>query len=118
MIEHINRSTITVLYIVGAYDPQLRFIKIGITGNMDKRLASLQNASPLRLRVIETKYYRGIGLSTYEIEKKLHRYLQEYRVRGEWFLPEALHKIPEFDAMLEERGRTFKFDFRKALGLS
>jgi hypothetical protein len=54
------------------------FIKIGKTNNIEKRLRSLQTATPHRL--ILRKCLTG---ATHE--KNMHDFYKEYKIRGEWY---------------------------------
>jgi len=57
----------------------LDLVKIGFARNVAARLADLQCASPVTLRLLGT-VPGGI-----EVERFFHKDLAEYRVRGEWF---------------------------------
>jgi len=54
-------------------------IKIGVAGDVHKRLASLQSASPQSLFLV------GMKEGSYEEELKLHCKFNKNRIRGEWF---------------------------------
>lgn len=54
-------------------------IKIGWTENVDHRIDHLQLASPERL--ILRASLRGDR----DLERKIHQYFSEHRIRGEWF---------------------------------
>jgi len=56
-------------------------IKIGISSNIEKRLASLQTGSPYKLKVLLT--IKG----SEKLEKEIHSKFAEYRLSGEWFKP-------------------------------
>ena len=55
------------------------FYKIGFTREIHKRLADLQHANPMPLRVI------AMMAGGRKLEGRLHRRFQDQRVRGEWF---------------------------------
>lgn len=55
------------------------WVKIGFTGDLDKRLAELQTACPVRLIV----YAAFPGIAGYE--RSLHRRFRDERAMGEWF---------------------------------
>ncbi len=57
-----------------------RFVKIGHTGYVEGRLASLQTASPLPLTLLVA----FSGCSDQD-ERDAHLHFKEYRERGEWF---------------------------------
>lgn len=75
------------------------FYKIGISSDIKKRFAAIQNGNTSELEIIfnETFYLCDI------IEKCLHKFCEMYHIRGEWFeIPDAelieiiekIHKIP------------------------
>lgn len=57
-------------------------IKIGVSRNVEKRLKSLQNASPLKLKCL------GIIAGGRDLERTLHIRFAPSRLHGEWFSPE------------------------------
>ena len=68
------------IYVIG---PEVGPQKIGLSGDVDKRLQTLQTGFPQTLCVhhkepIEAKKVRVL-------EKKIHTELNHKRVRGEWF---------------------------------
>jgi hypothetical protein len=56
-------------------------IKIGVTTNLASRLATLQTATPEPLNVV------ALIPGGTEVERMIHLYLREHRIRGEWFAP-------------------------------
>ena len=56
-------------------------VKIGYTKNIDKRISSLQTASPYKLNLL------CVMPGTEDYEKDIHAGLDEIRLEGEWFLP-------------------------------
>ena len=70
-------NCVTTVYFVAAPDAGL--IKIGKTGDMEKRLSALANGSPVPLELICTVQYHD------DLERRIHRHLAEYRAHGEWF---------------------------------
>ena len=72
-------------------------VKIGVSDDVESRLASLQTANPAKL-----KLKAKIGVSgrreAFDLEKKIHEKFSSYHVRGEWYSSRALHqlgKLPE-----------------------
>lgn len=57
----------------------LNAVKIGTTGNVEQRLATVQTSCPEKVKLLG--FFRG-GLPE---EKKLHRVLRMSLIRGEWF---------------------------------
>lgn len=57
-------------------------IKIGVTDNIERRLKNLQTGNSKEIVV----FYYEEREDAYKIEKKLHRFFEEYRLeKGEWF---------------------------------
>lgn len=81
-------------------------VKIGITSNIQKRLANLQTSNPERLHVWAFIPRGGIAL-----EKALHRKFINYRTSGEWF------KISrEIESLVDEmRGDGYRAVTRRIL---
>ena len=67
----------TNLYIVEAVS--FGIYKIGISDTPARRLADLQSSSPMRLIML------GYWSSTAQAEYLAHKYLDDYRLHGEWF---------------------------------
>ncbi len=65
------------VYVIGNFDNQL--VKIGTTGDLQRRLSQLQHRSPVKLTI---KWSTEGGA---ELETWLHRRFHEYRQHGEWF---------------------------------
>lgn len=66
-------------------------MKIGYTGDLETRLQTLQCGNPEKLQVyhyVEVPDDRALIM-----ERKIHRELGHYRIRGEWF-----RMTPEFAA--------------------
>lgn len=65
-------------------------IKIGVSGNPQERMDSLQMYYPFKLLVIATIKEGG-----YKKESELHKRFAKYRLHGEWFdpVPELLDYI-------------------------
>ena len=58
--------------------------KIGVTGDMSKRLPTLQTSNAGKLTVVYTVTTKSLE-EDYKLEKKLHQELDKYRLLGEWF---------------------------------
>ena len=80
------------LYIVKHKDIE-NYYKIGITKNLEKRLKSLNNASPTGIEVV----YQLESENVRKLEKDIHELLKGYNSNLEWFklteekLQETLH---------------------------
>jgi hypothetical protein len=91
-------SSVSYVYVVRMETGQ---IKIGMAKDPQKRLKGLQTSHPLGLEILMVF---KIDYSTYpyyvnEVELDFHEWLDEYRIRGEWFKAEAL-------ALIEDKLRT------------
>lgn len=75
----------------------LGHIKIGMSNDVQSRLAELQTANPMDL-----EYYRGLKFKNIsdarKAEKELHKMFRDVRLRGEWFLEK-----PVMDFVDQER---------------
>jgi len=80
-IEGVSRITSDYLYVIR----EGFHYKIGVTGDVEKRIKTLQtaNASELHLHKV-VKFEKG---RAFKVERFLHVLLKDYRVRGEWFNP-------------------------------
>jgi len=62
-------------------DEDTKYIKIGHSRNLRKRLTSMQTGSSSELKLLAWEDASNIG------EKQLHSIFSNCRVRGEWFKP-------------------------------
>jgi hypothetical protein len=62
-------------------------VKIGCSANPPKRLAQLQIGNPAEMRIVCC--FPG----DQEIERMMHRLLEEHRIAGEWFHPQATEDL-------------------------
>lgn len=72
------------LYVIGFEDEQFHgVVKIGVTNNLKKRLATLQTGNPWRLEVKACVY----ATNAFHFETYLHEKFDPERMRpdGEWF---------------------------------
>jgi hypothetical protein len=60
-------------------DKNAKFLKIGISKDPAHRLKNHQTSNPRRL-ILLLQFY-----ATQQIETKLHNYLKQYNLRGEWY---------------------------------
>ena len=56
-------------------------VKIGVAKNVKKRMQGIQTSNQYALKLIGIKETDD----DYFLEKKIHDYLRDYRIRGEWF---------------------------------
>lgn len=73
---------------IGAYENNDYPVKVGVTSNLDSRLCQLNTGNPYLMEVKAT-----IGALTkreaLKLESRLHAALDEFRLTGEWFKPQA-----------------------------
>lgn len=72
------------------------YLKLGYSCNIGRRLKALQtsNGKPLE---IKWKMYTGKGPKLARAaEKKLHRFMKQYHVTGEWYQLDCFDKLEEF----------------------
>ena len=62
------------------------YMKIGVAGNVSKRMYGLQCASPHKLNLIGF-YNIHKPFTEIQIEQALHKFFKAARMRGEWFRP-------------------------------
>ncbi len=65
-----------------------KFYKIGVTNDLEKRLATHQTGCPYELKIIcyfEADLSDFLGREITYLESFLHRNYDDFRVRGEWF---------------------------------
>lgn len=79
------------------------WIKIGVSDNVDARLASLQTANPVKLELL-AKIGCASKSEAFAIEKKLHSSLRSYRAEGEWFFGRAISVIGDYCTGIEWMG--------------
>ena len=60
-------------------------VKIGITDNIKKRVATLENGSGCKCSVLFCVDFKRSFFRAYEAEQFLHHYFDRFRLIGEWF---------------------------------
>ncbi len=75
------------VYAIAAIEPNgfIEAVKIGMTGNVEKRLRALRTYSWRPLRVLGLVSFNGQPLAAFNMEMLAHRTLVESRLEGEWF---------------------------------
>lgn len=63
------------------------YFKVGISRDVNERLASLQTATPFALTLVDYAEQEN----SLEVERDIHRALREYQVRNEWFQCDETH---------------------------
>ena len=61
-----------------------RYIKIGVTKNMERRIRSISTGNPRPLKIMAIIDV-GYNLDAHSVEKDLHEHIAEARATGEWF---------------------------------
>lgn len=92
-----SRSSVSWVYFIQAGEDGP--IKIGVTAEPGDRLRILQSGHYEELRLLCAPYCGARGDT---IEKRLHRGLSAYHIRGEWFRP-ARRVLVTVNAILEGR---------------
>ena len=60
------------------------YVKVGVTSNLTKRISELQTGNPMPMSVIAVTGSMSKARA-FSLESKLHGFLSEYSVVGEWF---------------------------------
>lgn len=96
--NHLNPSKDeSWVYLIHAQGTKL--YKIGVAADPEARLRELQTANPLGLVLL----YKIPG--TRSVEQAIHRKLEEYRVRGEWFeFHSAIKPVDAFQSVTIKLG--------------
>lgn len=68
------------IYIIGSNNPPY---KIGISKNPKKRLRNIQTGHPHKLEILELR--ETDSKRTKLLESVIHKHLDRYRMKGEWF---------------------------------
>lgn len=72
-------------------------VKVGFSKNPDTRLKTMQTGHPKRLQVAWRTYCADHKKEAIFQEKKLHRFLGKYLIRGEWFSAKCIEKIESWE---------------------
>lgn len=94
----------TYVYIMQAN----RYVKIGVSRNPDVRRKTMQTGNPNKIMVIALFPF-GSSREAYEEEKRLHEYLANFNVYGEWFSAKCLKVAKKYN-----QGRSFRHGKNKA----
>ena len=90
-LEKILKEQFCVYFIAFSKKPDAP-VKIGFTSNINSRLVSLQTACPYPLHVIDIIDCKDKEQAV-KLEAFLHRYMQAFRLEGEWFNWEKAGKL-------------------------
>lgn len=67
--------------------------KIGLSSDVDKRLKTLQGSNSQPLKEVTRIFASDVREDAAEAERLIHRYLLDYRIRGEWFCVSCKDKL-------------------------
>lgn len=82
---------------------EIGLFKIGISTDPRARLSSVISSSGIDVELIA--FYKTDGPAK-EVEKKLHKLFQKYRVRGEWFAFPDTYSLEKFETLCGRYGMT------------
>lgn len=71
---------LSYIYIIGSENPPY---KIGISKNPERRLKNIQTGHPHKLQILELR--ETDSKRTKLLESVIHKHLDQYRMKGEWF---------------------------------
>ena len=72
-------------------------VKLGMSSDVNKRLKSMQTASPAELVLLWKYYIANTPADAIKIEKMLHRACKEFHIRGEWFDRTCIDTVNKFN---------------------
>jgi hypothetical protein len=89
-----NGHVYFITYLSENIRKSLPCVKIGSSQDIKGRLNGLQTSSPFKLMLITTIQSNN----EIKLEKKIHKYLNKFRLTGEWFKinPESIKIISDF----------------------
>lgn len=73
-----------------------RDVRLGFSTDVHQRRRELQVSRSDELRIFWTCLVPGGLQEAKKAERKLHRFLKDQHIRGEWFHPECLERIRDF----------------------
>jgi hypothetical protein len=109
-----KRNQHTVVYLVSAGFQNGKYpIKIGVTRSLERRLSNLQTGNPHKISLLAQLLVPSD--IAYQVESEVHRRLDRYLIRGEWYLLEReqvdqltkwfhSHQNSDFTAYFDMRG--------------
>lgn len=72
-------------------------IKLGMSSDVNKRLKTMQTASPAELVLLWKYYIANTPADAIKIEKMLHRACKAFHIRGEWFDRACIDTVNKFN---------------------
>lgn len=86
------------LYIIA--QERSNFIKIGVTADIDARLAQLQTGNPQRLVIVRLFLLKDLTAAV-RLEQLFHQRYQQLRVQGEWFRVSPMDLLSDINFALQ-----------------
>lgn len=90
------------LYLIEAENcslhPRMEMFKVGISNSVGARLATFQTATPFKLGLIQAIRLPNRDVAR-EFERKMHEYLDDSCVSGEWFCTHSAAALIELDSI-------------------
>ena len=87
-----NRKNLDKKHYMYFISDQRNRIKVGVTGNLKKRLETLQIGNADKLTVLTAIEYDN-GHEAYLAEGRVKISMQKYKLRGEWYHSQILKKL-------------------------
>lgn len=87
-------------------------VKLGMSGDVSKRLKALQTSSPSELVLLWKYYIANTPKDAIKIEKMLHRACKQFHVRGEWFTMDCVAIVNKFNP---NKQHTARWEFAKLI---
>lgn len=87
-------------------------VKLGMSGDVNKRLKGLQTSSSSELVLLWKYYIANTSKEAIKIEKMLHRACKEFHIRGEWFTMDCISTVNKFNP---NKNHSAKWEFAKLI---
>lgn len=101
--KQVNENTVENRQYVYLIKSESGLFKIGISTNPRARLSAIISSSGMGAELLA--FYKT-ELPARDIEKKLHKLFETYRVRGEWFDFPDTYSLERFETLCERFGMT------------
>ena len=89
-------------------------VKLGMSGDVNKRLKSMQTASPAELVLLWKYYIANTPADAMKIENMLHRACKQFHIRGEWFEKECIDVVNKFNP---NKKHSAKWEYAKLISV-
>lgn len=76
------------VYLIGAFNLRgaMKAVKIGVSGDLDRRVSQLQTGQILELRLVAAWHTKS-RKQAFWVESEMHASFERMQMRGEWFRP-------------------------------